>query len=782
MFKTATFNRIRATKLFAYYLFFLIFNIAQTSSAQQIVSPVTAPTVQTAPVNLDFEQGTTGQVPTGWRAATQTLGYPAETTDKTPRSGTKAAVLRSEPDAKINARSFGNLMQVVDAAPYRGRRVRLRGAVRVEPGEGGGRAYLWMRVDRPENKTGFFDNMFDRPITSGEWRFYEIVGDVEEDATDLTFGMMLAGRGKAYLDDVSIEDLGKPIVVAEPPRPLSKRGLENVAAFTRLLGYVRHFHPSDEAAATDWNVFAVEGIRAVEGAKNAADLTRKLEAVFQLIAPTVSVYQTKKRPSVTGKVEQPSRHLLKMVSWKHKGFGQKISPIYQSERVYKEFPNTGQSSASPDWTKPFTADLGGGVSCVVPLALFADSTGTLPRNEAAKSFVDKKISLVKYSGKDRTTRLADVALAWNVFQHFYPYFDVVKTDWSEVLPQTLKSAATDASEKDFARTLKLMVEQLHDGHGNVIYQSNSSIGALPVVLRWIENRMVISARSKDAGDAQVGDIVVKIDGKPSLQALAETESLVSSATPQFKRFAALKSLREGANDSAVSLELQNAAGQTRIVTLRRTAAAGMLSESSLAKVEEIKPEIFYLDLDRITDEDFRAVLPKLEKAKGIVFDLRGYPNNVSPVILRHLTDKTIYSAHFTIPHITSPDRRNINYPDDNRWTLPPVAPRLTAKIAFLTDGRAISYAESYLGVVEAYKLGEIVGETTAGTNGNINPLNLMGGYRIFWTGMKVTKHDNSPHHGVGIKPTVPVSRTIRGIIEKRDEQLERAITTVSQAQ
>jgi hypothetical protein len=46
--------------------------------------------------------------------------------------------------------------------------------------------------------------------------------------------------------------------------------------------------------------------------------------------------------------------------------------------------------------------------------------------------------------------------------------------------------------------------------------------------------------------------------------------------------------------------------------------------------------------------------------------------------------------------------------------------------------------------------------------------------------MKVLKHDGSKHHGVGIQPTVPVSRTIRGVSEKRDEQLERAIAVVSQ--
>jgi hypothetical protein len=39
--------------------------------------------------------------------------------------------------------------------------------------------------------------------------------------------------------------------------------------------------------------------------------------------------------------------------------------------------------------------------------------------------------------------------------------------------------------------------------------------------------------------------------------------------------------------------------------------------------------------------------------------------------------------------------------------------------------------------------------------------------------------DSSQHHGVGIQPTVPVARTIRGVSEGRDEQLEKAIAVVS---
>jgi C-terminal processing protease CtpA/Prc len=84
-----------------------------------------------------------------------------------------------------------------------------------------------------------------------------------------------------------------------------------------------------------------------------------------------------------------------------------------------------------------------------------------------------------------------------------------------------------------------------------------------------------------------------------------------------------------------------------------------------------------------------------------------------------------------------------------------------------------------MGIVEAYKLGEIVGGPTAGTNGNVNPFSLPGGYSMSWTGMRVTKHDGSHHHGVGIRPTVPVSRTLRGVAEGRDEVLEKGIEIVS---
>jgi C-terminal processing protease CtpA/Prc len=144
----------------------------------------------------------------------------------------------------------------------------------------------------------------------------------------------------------------------------------------------------------------------------------------------------------------------------------------------------------------------------------------------------------------------------------------------------------------------------------------------------------------------------------------------------------------------------------------------------------------------------------------------------------HLTDRPIHSAYWRVPVLMKPDFEDVTY-DESRWDLRPEAPRLASRVAFITDGRAISYAESCLAIVEAYALGSIVGARTAGTNGNVNTVALPGGVTMAWTGMRVVKHDGQTvHQGVGVEPTVPCQRTIAGIAAGRDELIEKAVEVV----
>lgn len=745
-----------------------------TVSAQS--SPVRTTTYNASPLNLDFEQS--GEL-TGWLATTQSMGYPAKLSEENPKTGKRCALLYS--DESGNTSRFGNIMQAIDATPYRGKQIHYRAAVKMEGVQGQlqAQAQLWMRVDKKGGGFSFFDNMDDRPITSNQWGYYEIVGEVDAQAETIYIGMILLGKGKAWLDDVTFEAKEPTILAAEPARLLTDAGLKNLIAFTRLLGYVRHFHPSDEAVATDWEAFAHAGVKSVEAAKTPAELAQKLNELFQPVAPTVRVYANGPAPAGSA---QTGTAGTKIVFWKHNGFGHSGGSLrtpYRSERIYRN--NTAPTADSPDPGKPYIADLGGNVTALVPIAVYADDKGTLPRAEK-KEAIEKASTkeFVKYSGRDRAVRLAGVALAWNIFQHFYPYFDVVKTDWQQELAKALSAAASDADDLSYLTTLRRLVAALHDGHGGIYYPGDPNDSSLPLVWEWIENRLVITHITPESGSlVKPGEVVVKINGRASAECLAEKAALISSPTEQWRRYRALEELRAGAVNSEVQLEVQDTAGKARTVSLKRSVRLHSVTEAKPPKVHEIKPGIYYVDLDRIEDKDFIEALPKLEKAAGIIFDLRGYPR-VSTLVLTHLITADAASARWNIPVVTLPDREKFTeFDTSGRWTLTPKSPRLKAKVAFITDGRAISYAETYMGIVEAYKLAEIVGEATAGTNGNVNPIKLPGNYQIFWTGMKVLKHDGSQHHGVGIKPTVPVSRTIRGVAEGRDEQLEKAIEIVS---
>ncbi|HYC91094.1 MAG TPA: S41 family peptidase [Thermoanaerobaculia bacterium] len=712
------------------------------------------------PVNLDFESGAPGEVPPGWLAPTAGLGYTVELSTASPKQGKQSVQLSGKPQPGDGKPGFGNVMQRIDAKPYRGKHVRFRAAVRSE-----GTAALWMRVDRADKQPGFFDNMDDRPIRSGEWAYYEITGAVAPDAEVLNVGMMVKQEGRAWLDDVTLETV-KVEVRAAPPRAITARGMENLVAFTRLLGIVRYFHPSDEAAGANWDAIAVEGAEAVEGAKDAAELASRLSEIFLPVAPSLQVFPSG-APREAALLKPADAQTI--VAWEHAGVGTKEPrSIYQSERVRRA---AGEADARyPDPLQPLRIDLGGGVSAAVPLTVYATSTHTLPRPAAEA----RPHGTALHSGNDRASRIGAVVLVWNVLQHFYPYFDVVDVDWPAQLKTTLQAAGTDRDEQAFLLTLRRMMASIDDGHGSVQLLPAQARASLPLLWRAIGDALVVTAVDAPESGVNVGDEVIAIDGRPAMQALREVEERISSATPQWRRVVGQRNVAAGDAGSKSVLTIRNADGSTRTVTLTRAARTEPLREKRPEMVAELKPGILYVDLDRLKDPDFEAALPKLAAARGIVFDLRGYPRGGTKPLL-HLIDGPTDSAQWNIPVSRRPDRQGVEWNTRGRWQLKPQQPRFTKNVVFLTDGRAISYAETWMGIVEAYKLGTIVGETTAGTNGNINSVTLPGGYRVIFTGMKVLKHDGSRHHGIGIVPNVPVSPTAAGIRAGRDEQLEKAI-------
>ena len=720
---------------------------------------------QTGVANPGFEAGEKGSVPPGWfvPAAVANAGFTATVVTEGCRTGAQCALITGVSNPPPNM--FGNLMQNVPAAGYTLHRVRLRSAIRVEGPNT--HAQMWLRLDRADNSMVFLDNMQARPITSSSWNTYDIVVNVPADVARMALGVMLFGPGKAWVDDCSIDNLAEIHKDSnEPPHPLTSRELTNLTAFTKLYGYVRFFHPSDQAAATDWETFAIDGVRKVAPAASNDELIARLQELFRPIAPLVQINVSRPAPMPTGP---------EMVRYEHHGVklaGPIPNNVYTSDR--KRSPAAGQTIP-----QPFEADLVPGIHVSVPVAVYANAEGTLPHAPLPVSG-----ALYDRSAEDRATRIGDIVIAWNVFQHFYPYFDVVKTDWSAELPKDLRAASEDKSAADFQLTLRRLVAALKDGHGNVMGPRVRYLQP-PITMDWIEGHFVVTRVQKGKADAVApGDLVLKIDGTAIEQAADKIRPLISGATKHWIDYRLASELSTCDPDTKqITLELEPYSSPTNITTV--TLPCGnpqnknpeTYTEPRPDKITELEAGIIYVDLDRVTEQDWTALVPRLEKAKGIIFDMRGYPGQPGIQALAHLTDSTIRSAKWNIASAALPDRLDSPF-NESGWDVQPQTPYFTARRVFLTDGRAISYAETVMGIVEHYKLGEIVGGPTAGTNGNVNPFTLPGGFTITWTGMKVLKHDGSQHHGIGIVPTVPASRTRKGVAEGKDEILLRGLEVV----
>src|ERR1051325_11516028 len=142
---------MRSIPLIAFCLtLLLIVSVAREASAQSQSSLVHSPNTQPHPLNLDFEEGTLGQLPDGWDCPTK-VSYSAELSDEQPKSGKRAAVLHSV-ITTASGSDFGNLMQAIDATAFRGRRIRFKAYARIEAKEDEGVARLWLRVDRTEGR------------------------------------------------------------------------------------------------------------------------------------------------------------------------------------------------------------------------------------------------------------------------------------------------------------------------------------------------------------------------------------------------------------------------------------------------------------------------------------------------------------------------------------------------------------------------------------------------------------------------------------------------------
>jgi hypothetical protein len=603
---------------------------------------------------------------------------------------------------------FAAVSQSIDATPYRGRVLRLRGKLRTARHA---RGQLWLRVDRADAR-GFFDNMARHPIVSATWAPAEIVGTVSEEATRIAFGAVMTSAGTTWYDDLELS-----------------------------------------VATTDgsWQQIEIP------------------DGGFEGLDPLASW------PAGTGRQAQNR------------------STDGWSITIDHEFPATGHSSlrieqattlitgelfdSAPHPGEVVDIDLGSGLHARVPIALYSRDGHTIgddPVRAVRTQDADGETS----PSFDAVAGVADIIVFWNVFEHFWPYWDVVSDDWGAALDAALADALNNKNVDDHVATLERLSASAPDGHVRIGCPGETQRGYLPFVTDLVEGQVVVTTSLAPA--VQRGDILLTIDGHAAT-GLLEVEDGLISGSPRWRTARGLQRLGRGPIGSGAILHLRRESSELTVTVVRLDQET--TEPHPYSAIERLPDAIYYIDLSRATMADIDAEMDRIATAPGVVFDLRGGSNLNRDALSHLLTHRDDLRGWESIPLIIRPDSAAMpaGWEDTSTWNMPQLSvlqPHIKGRAAFLTGPLAISAAESYLALVEHYHLGEIVGSATAGANGDVAKLGMPSGCSTWFTGRRVTKPDGSLHHLLGISPTIPASRTLIGVRSGLDEVLEKALAYV----
>ncbi|MGB3465840.1 MAG: S41 family peptidase [Cyclobacteriaceae bacterium] len=433
-------------------------------------------------------------------------------------------------------------------------------------------------------------------------------------------------------------------------------------------------------------------------------------------------------------------------------------------------------SQNKNFPEIVSQELVAGISCAMPTSLYILDGHTFPvakKNDFER--LRSELEKIEFNIESNSSRIGNVIVLFNVLKHFYPYDNVIDINWGSLFTSAVEKSLKDQTIDQHIETLTHLLADVKDGHG-AVYGGHYIKYSPPIVFEYVDDKVIVTKVIADSiTNIKVGDHITHINNIPSKEFFYSRLDQVAQTTDSYVN-EVLKYLNStGSKNSTLTLRID-----TQEIQIKRNLSTNeVISESQIND----KPFRFfedslinYIDLTTLSMSEISSKLETLVNSEALIFDLRGYPVGNHLIISHLLQSSDSVINWLKIPQYSYPDQKRIIGYKEQGWKLQAKDPYLGNKpIFFLINGMTFSYGESIIGFVEGYKLGTLVGEKTAGTNGTVNPFDLLGGLHVRWTGMRVDKLDGSQLQAKGFHPDVYVERTQKGIAEGRDEVLEKAI-------
>jgi C-terminal processing protease CtpA/Prc len=360
-----------------------------------------------------------------------------------------------------------------------------------------------------------------------------------------------------------------------------------------------------------------------------------------------------------------------------------------------------------------------------------------------------------------------------------------------VLPRYIPKFEANRDAADYQLTVRELVTEMHDSHGGV-QNANASAERLgtylpPVVVRYVENRTVVTGVLDDKLPVKVGDVVLSVDGEPVEKRIEFLSRYTAASTPQALMRSVHANLLRGQKGTAAKVRVRGTDGAEREVELPRS--FGNADRAKLFAATQRKTPIFhvlpsgygYVDLARLQPGEVDKMFETIKNTPAVVFDMRGYPNGTAWPVAPRLSEKSQpVAALFSRPLLEAPSLRDSETGGTAQYTFSQRLPERTGdvyrgKVVVLINEEAVSQAEHTCMFFEAATDVTFVGTPTTGANGDVTFMVLPGNLAVSFTGHNVRHADGRQLQRVGIQPHVRAAPTIAGVVAGRDEVLEAAV-------
>lgn len=629
----------------------------------------------------------------------------------------------------------------------------------------------WIRVDGVEQKFIAFDFLENQISGTTDWTQYFVrVPYDRTKAVAVLLGGSLVGTGKAWLDDFQLYLDDAPIteatVIPKPNYPalrdstyLQHSGIDTIvytdylARYLPLLGevwgFVKYHHPAIARGEVNWD----------------GELFR--------ILPEVLTCQND---------AQFSAILL--------GWIDKLSAIRQTKEVYVP-EDTSTIALWPDYGTLFCNDVFS-EPLVNRLAEIRDHGPDSAHHHIRYEphVVQHESAYLHMSHPDAGYRLLSVLRYYSIIQYCSPNRNLISAGWTTLLPGFIHDAIHCVDQSAYANTMARMISAIRDTHGFMHGQQfEATLGShrVPFKAQFIQDELVVTGYYKDTlavrQQLQVGDIITAINGLPVDTLYTRFRPLVpASNEAAVKRDIVGKYLLR--TDSTV-FHLDILRGGKPVKVSQQAVENGAIDffggdwnplpdEPGFKLLDS---ETGYIYCKHFKQTDLPAIKEAFKDTKGIIIDMRNYPtDDLIDGLEGYLLAEPLPFVKFTTGSVKRPGlfrytplvyQGKIN---ENAYQ---------GKVVVLVNEMTQSNAEFVTMFLQSIPGTVVIGSQTAGADGNISNIPLLGGMSTEISGIGVHYPDGTNAQGVGVKIDEVTEPTIDGIINGTDEVLLRARQLIS---